>query len=86
MHRSKQKTVNGPVTGRVDQQDSCAGRYQWPVRLALTAGEAQNLKFDAHFQCGKLESGVIQTLPEGIDNNARAAGVVEGKAYRVSLG
>jgi transposase len=22
-----------------------------PVRLALTAGEAQNLKFDAHFQC-----------------------------------
>jgi len=36
MHRSKQKTVNGPVKGRVDQQDSCAGRYQWPAGPART--------------------------------------------------
>jgi hypothetical protein len=28
LYRSEQKTVNGPVTRRVDQQDSCGRRYR----------------------------------------------------------
>src|SRR6188472_3413199 len=28
LHHSKQATVNGSVTRRTDQQDSCSGRYQ----------------------------------------------------------
>jgi transposase len=31
LHHSEQKTVHGTITRRVDQQDSCAGRYPWPA-------------------------------------------------------
>jgi transposase len=36
LHRPQQKTVHGPVTRRVDQQDTCGRRYQWPSGSAGT--------------------------------------------------
>jgi transposase len=38
LHRSQQETVHGTVARRVDQQDSCGGRYQWPAGPARTDG------------------------------------------------
>jgi transposase len=35
VHQEKPETADGAVTRRVDQQDSCARRWQWP---ACTAG------------------------------------------------
>jgi hypothetical protein len=34
----KQKAVYGPITRRVDQQDSCSGRWEWPAGLARSDG------------------------------------------------
>jgi transposase len=43
LHHSEQKTVNGPVTRRPDQQDTCFGRYQHlPVSACATAGKAHD--------------------------------------------
>jgi transposase len=38
LRHSEQKTVHGPITGRVDEQDSCAGRYEWDAGPARTDG------------------------------------------------
>lgn len=37
-YHSEQKTIHGPVTRRVDQQDSRNGRYQRPAGPALADG------------------------------------------------
>jgi hypothetical protein len=31
LHRAEQATVYRPITRRIDQQDSCGGRSQWPA-------------------------------------------------------
>jgi transposase len=38
LHHSEQKTVNGAVTRRTDQQDTCSGRYQRPAGAARADG------------------------------------------------
>ncbi len=38
LHSPEQKAGHGAITGRVDQQDSCGGRYQWPAGPARTDG------------------------------------------------
>ena len=38
LRHPKQKAVYGPITRRVDQQDSCSGRWEWPAGLARSDG------------------------------------------------
>jgi len=38
MHHTEPKAVDGAVTRWIDQQDSCAGRYQWPAGPARADG------------------------------------------------
>ena len=38
LRHPKQKAVYGPITRRVEQQDSCRGRWEWPAGLARSDG------------------------------------------------
>jgi len=38
VHHKEPKAVDGKVTRWIDQQDSCAGRFQWPAGPARAVG------------------------------------------------
>jgi transposase len=67
VHHTEPEAVDGAVTRWIDQQDSCAGRYQWPaVRLALTAGEAHDNRLVGQL-LSRLKSGTIILADRGYD-------------------
>jgi hypothetical protein len=65
---SQQKTVNGPVARRADQQDSCSRRISngLPVQQALTAGEAHDNRLAGNL-LSRLKSGTMLLADRGYD-------------------